>query len=38
MTGRASSAVTHAWRTLQARLALDISFSRQIEMLENIRC
>lgn len=33
MTDRTPSAVTHAWRALQARLASDISFRRQIEML-----
>jgi putative transposase len=36
MIGRTPSAVTHAWRALQTRLASDISFRRQIEMLAQI--
>jgi hypothetical protein len=36
ITGRTPSAVTHDWRALQARMASDISFRRQIEMLAQV--
>ena len=36
MTDRTPSAVTHAWRALQARLASDILFRRQIGVLARV--
>jgi hypothetical protein len=36
MTNSTPSAATHAWRSLQARLASDISFRRQIDRLAGV--